>query len=102
LETVATRFQTAPQLPEIVDFTVEDDRDASGFIENWLVTAAEVNDAEPAHPERYRAIDKQALVVGAAMVHLAQHLPQDAVRRLRICTADYSADSTHRLLCRSV
>ena len=34
------------------------------------------------------------------MMHLPQHLPHDALRRIRIRAADYSTDSAHGLFFR--
>ena len=102
LEMIAAGFQRVAKLLEVIDLPVEYDDDGSVLIEHGLMSAAEVDDAEAAHTQGYRVVDKDALVVGATMMHLPQHLPHDALRRLRIRAADYSADSTHGLLFRSI
>jgi hypothetical protein len=53
-------------------------------------------------PSVTELVDKNTLVVRAAMIHLPQHLPHDVLRRLRIRAADYSTDSTHGWLFRSI
>jgi hypothetical protein len=60
-------LERVPQLPEVVDFTVEDDSDVASLVENGLMSARKVNNAEAAHPERYGWCRKKPLVIRAAM-----------------------------------
>jgi hypothetical protein len=67
LEHTAERLQLAPQVTEIVDLAVEDQRVAAVGRVEGLMPAFDVDDAQPAHPEAEVAIGHHALVVGAAV-----------------------------------
>ena len=70
---VAAFLEGLAQLPEVVDFTVENDSDISGFIEYGLVAAGKVNDAEAAHSQRRRRGNQEAVFVRAAMPQRLHH-----------------------------
>src|SRR3954447_2581836 len=65
--------QLASKLLEIVDFPVEDDPDGAVLIRHWLVSGAEVDDAQPPHPDAAAAFDADAFIVRTAVADLGAH-----------------------------
>ena len=57
---IAAFFERFAELPEIVDFAVENDSNRACFVEYGLVPPGKVNDAEAAHSQRRRRGDKAA------------------------------------------
>ena len=74
IEAVATAFQLPPKLREVVGFAVINYPDALVFVVNGLVSAAEVNDAQPPHAQPNRTLDEEPLIVGAAVHDGVAHL----------------------------
>ena len=66
-------FERLAQLREIVNFSVENNRDISRFVEYRLVSARQVNDAEAAHPERRRRSHQDPVFIRAAMLQRPHH-----------------------------
>ena len=66
-ERMPAPFQRLAQLPEVVDFTVENNGDIACFVEYGLVSTRKVNDAEAAHPERRGRSHQEPVFVRAAM-----------------------------------
>jgi hypothetical protein len=95
-------FEMALEILEIVYLAIEHDDDGPVLVKYRLMSAPEIYDAEAAHSQGHRVIDKQPLIVRATMMHLPQHAMHDALRRFRICAAYYSADSAHLWLFRSM
>jgi hypothetical protein len=68
METLAERFQLAPELSEVIDLPIEGDRTSGGGINHRLSPGlAEVDDREPAVPKDYfaRVRDPLASAVGS-------------------------------------
>ena len=70
---VPASFERLAQLPEVVDFTVEDNSDIACFVEYGLVSAGKVNDAEAAHSQRRGWSDEEPVFVRAAMPKRLHH-----------------------------
>ena len=64
---MAALFERLAQLLEVVDLAVENNRDVPGFVEDGLVSARKVNDAEAAHSERRRRRHQNSVFIRAAM-----------------------------------
>src|SRR5580692_7646097 len=94
-EGVTAPLERAAQLPEIVDFAVENDRDVFRFVENGLAPAGKVNDAEAAHAERRRGSNQNAVLIRAAMPHRAHHPARNFLGRFRALDSYHATNSTH-------
>ena len=64
---VATPRKILAQRRVVVDFAVEDDGKMAIGSFDGLMSARDVDDAEPPHPEPEIAIDQQAFIVGSTM-----------------------------------
>ena len=79
---VAACFQLCAQFAKVVDLAVVDHLQPAGFHGHRLVAVLEVDDAEPAKPERCDAILEMAVIIRAAMSQRDGHRRQQgAVRR---------------------
>src|SRR5205823_2230096 len=74
-ERVSPVDQAPAQLRVVVDLPVEDDHRRPILVEDRLVTAREVDDAEATHAHADGAVYVDALVVGAPMPDGVAHLP---------------------------
>ncbi len=101
----AVGLKFRPQLPEVVNFSVEDDAVAGSFVEHRLVAGRrKVEDRKPTKTEcgdRSRVVAAErkfliAFVIGPAMDHGPHHGPR---RRLHLPTiaADDSANPAHEI-----
>ncbi len=89
-------FEPGPQLAEVVDLAVENDRDAAVLVEDRLVAARQVDDRQPPHPERDRSVDEIACIVGAAMRHRIAHADDVRLRGGRAAQTDDPGDAAHQ------
>src|SRR5947209_10837695 len=90
-------LQFRPQIGEVVDFSIEDDENSTVFVENRLVTARQVNDAEPPHAQAHAIFDKNAFVVWPAMHDLLTHLMNQRLFHTAARCAHDPGNSTHKL-----
>ena len=74
-ECMTPREEPRPQIAIVVDLAVEDDDFGPVFVENRLVTAAQVDNAEASHSESDAPGHVQACIVGATMAQRVAHLP---------------------------
>ena len=98
-ERVAKRWpglELGAQPLEVVDLAVEDDPDGAVLVVDRLVAAGEVDDREPAHPERGAVPREPALPVGPAMHDRGQHPLDAGVARGRRRLAPDAADAAHQ------
>jgi hypothetical protein len=95
---VAASFQRAAQLPEIVDLTVEDDGDVPRFVEDGLVSAGKVNDAQAAQTKRHGGSDEQPIFVRAAMPERLHHPAGNGFGLFGALNSNDATDSTHSAL----
>ena len=97
-EAMAKRFEVLPERFEVVDLAIEDDPDRAVFVRHGLVPAAQVDDRQPAMPERDGAVDVQTCIVrppvSQDVAHPFQH---GSVGRFVPRKVDESADATHGL-----
>ncbi len=94
-EPVTLRPQLLPELPEIVDFAVEYDRQLSFGEHDRLLSGFEIDDRQPPKTERHEVIIEVPLVVRAAVHHGAGHPldpPPPAVDSL---FSENSGDAAH-------
>jgi hypothetical protein len=70
---VPSAFEPLAELGEVVNFSIENDPDALVFVVDWLVSAAEVNDAQSAHSQADWPACVNSLVVGTAMDNRLAH-----------------------------
>ena len=87
-EPAAALLELAAQLGVVVDLAVEDEREVAVVAVERLVAGRDVDDREPAHPDREVLADVGALPVGPAVHDRPQHLFQaarDRSRRTRRC-----------------
>src|SRR6185437_10170809 len=88
------RDELAAQILIIVDFAVKNDPDRAVFVGNRLVSAREIDDAQPAHANGALTIDVDTLVIRTAMADLRAHLPDDILPGGR-AGGDVTCDPTH-------
>ena len=72
-EAMAAAFEVGTKLGKVVDLAVVDDPGAAVFVEDGLVAAGEIDDAEAAHAEARAIGDIDAFIVRAA-VHDRSHM----------------------------
>src|SRR5690242_18059274 len=82
-----------PELPKIVDLAIEHGPDGAGLITEWLVSAAEIYNAQPSEPERDRSVYVETGVVGAAVSERLPHPADELWIRLRALPVDYAYQS---------
>src|SRR5215475_4472070 len=70
-------LQILSQLQVVVNLAVEDDRERMIFVTDGLVAGREVDDAEAAHPQSDRAIQKKSVIVGASILDYPAHRTQN-------------------------
>src|SRR5437016_1925238 len=96
---MAARFEIGAQLSIVVNFAVEDDRDAVVFVEGRLLAGKQVDYRQPPHAERDSIVDEIAFRIRPAMNHAVTHRTQQflfAIRRRRACVqVSPSSDSAH-------
>ena len=93
---VTVIFQLTAKLAEVVYFSVEDGPASVALVENWLMTACKIDDAETAHTKAGTVFDKDAFIVWAAMNDcLAHAVNQSMINPTIIFRANDSRDSAH-------
>src|SRR5436190_12272799 len=97
LEPVAAPLELRQLFDVVVELAIADDRDRAVFVVDRLVTPGEIDDGEPAHPQRRRFAVVPALTVGTAMRQSAHRLA-DARSAYRAIDADDSRYAAHRLI----
>ena len=95
---VALLLQLRAQVAVVVDLAVEDGDDRAVLVEDRLVAAGEIDDAQTARAERDAVVREVALAVGPAMDDPIRHPADESLVALR---ANVSDDATHELFTRS-
>src|SRR5580700_7166592 len=86
------------QLLKVVDFSVEDDADGFVFVENWLVTPGQVDDAEPPHAKSDASLHEDAFVIWAPVNDgIAHPVDGSAIHRAVRMSLDDSGNAAHAL-----
>src|SRR5262249_33496864 len=75
-------FEDAPQITVVVDLAVEDDPDIAGLVRHRLPPGLEIDDAQPAMPERGEVVDVIPFVIGSAVRQRGRHALDRAAPRL--------------------
>ncbi len=73
---VAARDELLAQREMVVDFAIKHDPQRAVFVRNRLMTARNIDNAEPPHSDAHRAVGIKAVVVGSAMADHAAHFAQ--------------------------
>jgi hypothetical protein len=97
VEAVAPAFKLGTQPREVVNLAVEDHPDALVFVMDGLVTASQVDDAQPSHAETDAVLRVNAFVVRTAVYDGLAHT-MDSLRvsdEARLGTYN-ACDSAHR------
>jgi hypothetical protein len=80
----------------VIDFTIEDDPNVSVFVAKRLMTGLNVYDAEAAHSQPDILLDKEAVIVRAAVDDLLVHSgEQVTIYAPGSVGMEDTADSTH-------
>src|SRR5260370_41507988 len=96
VEAMTGAFELPPQLKKVIDLAIKNNPDRPVFIEYGLVSANQVNDAEPPHSEAGVLFYKKAFVIGAAMHDgLAHAMDNRFVDPLRLVRAHNSRIAAH-------
>jgi len=66
-------FEFHAQFTEVVDLAVDDDVDGVILVRNWLATAINIDDSEPAHTEAESTIDELTAIVRTPVNHRVRH-----------------------------
>src|SRR5215472_14716737 len=59
---------------EIIDFAIENNCCGVLFAGNWLITAGQINDREPAHSQRDACLYQHTLIIWTAMLDNSAHM----------------------------
>ena len=97
-EFVPEAFEALAQLPEIIDFTVEDNSNIADFVENGLVAAGKIDDAEAAHPQRRGRRDQESVFVRPSMPDRLHHPARKGFAYFGAFNSDDTADAAHSAL----
>src|SRR5690606_12102509 len=93
---VTTGAQPVRDLAVIVDLAVVDDDDASGIVTHRLLALGEIDDRKAAVREPDVAVDKDALLVGPAVLLHRVHALEQGTRDLPAASEiDDTGDSAH-------
>src|SRR5262249_55164427 len=94
---MSLRNEVFGQIRIVVNFAVEDDRNRAVFVEDRLTAATHVNDAEASVSESGVAVDKVAVIVGAAMGLSGRHsLEYVRIYGVSCFEIDDPADPAHK------
>jgi len=97
-EAMAATFEIGAKVGKVVDLAVENDPGAAVFVEDGLVAAGEVDNAEAAHAETGAVGNVKSLIVGSAVHDLLAHVVHESFGDVALPScAHYSGDSTHGL-----
>jgi hypothetical protein len=92
---VTSCFEFGPNLPVVVDLSVESDREATVCGRDRLVPAFHIDDAQATHSQPDGPVDEQPFVVGSAMHNAIAHaLDLSAVHLALAITFESANDST--------
>src|ERR1700681_1131914 len=92
-ESMAAGLQLGIQLLKVVDFAVEDDRYSLVFVEDWLVPARNIDDAETPHAQSDAALYKDTFVVWSTVNDGFTHPVNDgAIDRAVRMSLNHSCD----------
>ncbi len=94
-QVVALRSQVARELAVVVDLAVGDQPQRAVLVRQRLVPAGEIDDRQPPHPDRQRAVGVDALVVGPAMARDPAHARDDLRRHRRAGEVENAVDAAH-------
>ena len=98
VKAMTAAFEFGPKLGKVIDFTVKHHPDRPVFIEDGLMAAGNVNNAEAAHTQSGTVLNEDSLIVRTTMNNGLTH-PVDGFRLNPISGlgADDSRDSAHAL-----
>jgi len=94
---MVARFQLFSELPEVIDFTVEDDCDCSGFVPDRLAAAGQVDDAKATHTGGHTRFQQDSFFVGSAVNDSGEHAADNALTVCLGVQSDDAANSTHEI-----
>src|SRR5258708_3687469 len=98
-EDVAALFEAISKLRKVIDFAVGNDPDRIIFIGDGLMSARQINNAEPAHPEGDTTAEVVPMIIRAAvrdgLSHSGKELPRGLSVRFQVRDA---VDSTHLVI----
>ena len=104
-EAVAGLQELSPQLPEVIDFTIEGHYDVTIFVGDRLSAPCQVNNSKAPHGHANIALNVKALVIRSAMlesfVHSVQERMLDRLSADRIQVTTYTAHVTISEIYRS-
>ena len=100
-ELVAASDEIASEIGVVVDLAIENDNDRSVFIKDRLLSAAEVDDAQPSMAEADVVLDKITVIIRTAMrlsrCHALDEAALDGFSRVEV---DDPANPAHKLSLR--
>src|SRR5262249_60291876 len=90
------RFHLRPLFEMVKQPTVEDHDDVRLLIGHRLLAVREADNAQPARRQRDARLNKEALLIRAAMHQGARHSPHDFVRNGSLVSEiNYACNATH-------
>ena len=100
---MAAGDESAGEIRKVVDFTIENDDDGAVLVEHRLLSAAEVDDAQPAMSKADVVLNEVSAIVRTTMRLGGSHpLHQEVVYRLSCVEIDDPANSAHTLSLRAL
>src|SRR5579884_1047089 len=97
IEAVAAGAQPDDQLPEVVDFAIEDDPHRAILIPDRLTARVEVDDAEPPHSQAHAAAKIKTFVIRSAMHNRGAHGAHFMAQNGLASVAENSRNAAHRI-----
>ena len=88
--------QILAQFLVVVDLAIEDHPDAAILVRDRLMTGAEIDDAEPAHPDAAGTVGVDTFIVGPAVADEVAHRPHVCNLRVAI-PKEKSRDPAHSI-----
>src|SRR5580692_8927355 len=102
IEAMTASLQARSQFWKVVDLPIEHDPNRFIFVVDWLMSACQINDAQPTHAEANVGLHIHAFVVRAAMHNALAHPVNDRFIRGRARFRIQDAgDTAHCLMLRS-
>src|SRR5437868_7017955 len=96
VEVVSPTLKFLSQFRKVVNLAVIDDPNTLVFVVNGLVTATNINDAQPSHAQAHRAASIDPLVVGTTVNNGLAHLPNLRSVDLLASASNHAGYPTHR------
>src|SRR6266536_3487023 len=76
IESVTELLKFFSKLAVVIDFPVEDNPGSAIPIMDWLLTAFQIDDRKPAHPQSHATVHIEAIIIRTSMPDCVAHPTQ--------------------------